>query len=593
MITRYRNLPAASCQLQAGFSLIEIIITIAIFLILSGGIYFSYANVLEVISHTRTRTLAITLLNKQVEYVRNLKFDDVGIVGGYPVGLIPATQTVSYEGQQFALSAFVRNVDDVFDGQATGTTPTDTAPADYRLVEFQATCPTCYNFAPVSITTWAAPQNLESSTKNGSLFVLVFDANGQPITNADVLVKNTALSPTITINDSTGNDGYLRLIDIPTSTSAYQVTVSKSGYSSSKTYAPGDVANPNPTQPHATIASQQVSSVSLSIDRVSQIDVVTHDQYCSVVPSFDFTQHGAKLIGTGPNVLKYSKTFTTDSNGLAARTSLEWDTYSFIGTDAAFDIAGSNPLVPLSINPNTSTTLSFLVEPTASSSLLATIVGVDGSPLAGASVSLSKSGFAAEAITGQKSMTKTDWKGTSYTSQDGNIDTESVAGQLTLTGGGTYPTSTNSYFISGTLDFGTAAISYHSFSWSPTSQPSNTSLQFQLAASNNSTGPFSFTGPDGTSSSYYTSSSTLPTIYNNNRYVQYKAFLNTTDSTVTPRLEDLTIVFSSSCIPSGQAFFSNIPTGSYTLTASKTGFTTASSSVTVGTGWQEARLIVQ
>ena len=587
-------LKAKSYKLKAspGFSLIEIIITFTIFLILAGGIYFSYANMLEVISHTRTRTLAITLLNKQIEYIRNLKFDDVGIVGGYPVGLIPATQTLAYEGQQFSIAAFVRNIDDPFDGK-TGSSPNDTAPADYRLVELQATCPTCYNFAPVSITTLAAPQNLESSTKNGSLFIRVFDANGQMINNADVLVKNTSVSPNITINDATGNDGYLRLIDIPTSTSAYQVTVSKTGYSSSKTYLPGDSANPNPSQPHATVASQQVSGLSFSIDRLSEIDVRTQDQYCSAVPSVDFSQKGAKLIGIGPNVLKYNKTFSTDSSGLAYRTGLEWDTYSFVGSDTGFDVAGSNPLVPLSINPNTTTSLKFLMEPVSTSSLLVTVTGTDGLPVANANASIVKSGFSESKNTGEKSMTKTNWQGTSYTSQDGNVETEAVAGQLTLTGGGVYPTSTNSYLISETLDFGTASISYNSLTWSPASSPSNTTIKFQLASSNNSTGPFSFTGPDGTSSSYYAVSSTLPTTYNNKQYLQYKVFLNTTDESVTPTLNDLTIYFSSSCIPTGQVFFSGIPSGTYALTVSKAGYNTATSSVSVGTGWQEVKVVMQ
>jgi hypothetical protein len=56
-----------------------------------------------------------------------------------------------------------------------------------------------------------------------------------------------------------------------------------------------------------------------------------------------------------------------------------------------------------------------------------------------------------------------------------------------------------------------------------------------------------FVGPDNTSSTYfYTSPITLNTTLSpNNRYFQYKAFLNTTDNTITPYLQSVNISYSS------------------------------------------------
>src|SRR3989344_3420501 len=101
---------------QSGFTLIEILIAIALFLILSLGIYFTYANLLDVISRTRMHTLATSVLNKEIEIVRNLPYDSVGIVGGSPPGQIAGSKNVGYEGQTFVISAYVRNIDDPFDG---------------------------------------------------------------------------------------------------------------------------------------------------------------------------------------------------------------------------------------------------------------------------------------------------------------------------------------------------------------------------------------------------------------------------------------------------------------------------------------------
>ena len=585
MVTRFPR--------TAGFSLIEILIAICIFLIIGSGVYLSYANILDVISRTRTHTLATSLINKQIEAIRNLPFDSVGIVGGAPAGVIPASTTVAYEGQQFVIGTYVRNIDDIFDGKL-GATPNDTASADYRLVELQISCPTCFNFVPVVFTTWVSPQNLESSTKNGSLFVNVFDANGQAIGNANVLVKNTVLSPDITINDTTNNSGTLQLVDIPTSTSAYQVTVSKGGYTTRQTYIPGGSANPNPVQPHATVASQQITAISFAIDRASTINVKTQDQYCAAVPSIDMTQNGQKLIGIGPNVLLYSQSLTTDSSGVSTRGGLEWDTYSFTNTDTSYDVAGSIPFAPLVVDPNVTIGLTYLMEPKTANSLLTTITTLAGAPVASATVTLTKAGFNQTKFTGLKSYAQTNWAGGQYTAQDGNLADASPAGEVALIAtAGEYPTSTNSYLESSTIDFGTATTTLTDLVWTPTSQPVATTLKLQLASSNSSAGPWSYIGPDGTGGTYFTATSTLGVAHNNKQYLRYKAYFDTTDKMVTPKLQDVGIGFYSSCVPSGQAFWNGLGTGTYTVTASKSGYQDTTTSVTVGSGWQEVKLIMQ
>lgn len=81
------------------------------------------------------------------------------------------------------------------------------------------------------------------------------------------------------------------------------------------------------------------------------------------------------------------------------------------------------------------------------------------------------------------------------------------------------------------------------FSWNATT-PANTSVKFQIAASNSPTGPCNFVGPDGTAATFFTTSpaSLTPQFYGL-RYLQYKALLSTTDNTATPSLDDVTICF--------------------------------------------------
>lgn len=571
---------------QKGFSLLEVLIAMAIFSMFAGSIFFVYGNVIEIISRTRIRTLSSTLLNREIEIIRLLPYDKVGIVGGSPPGVIAQQRVEVYEGTQFLIKAYVRNVDDAFDGKLGGT-PNDTAPGDYRIVELEVSCALCHGIPAATYTTWVAPQNLESSTNNGSLFVNAFDANGLPIAEADVKVVNNSTSPTITIVDQTNASGQLQLVDIPTSSSRYQITVGKTGYSTSMTYLAGAASNTNPIQPHATVASQQITAISFAIDKVSTLTMKTQDYLCAAVPSVTMTQSGAKLIGSGPNVLKYSTNFTTNSTGDKVVHPLEWDTYRFTNPSSTYDIAGTIPIAPITVNPNTSSSLVFVLDAKSSTSLLVTVKNSSGSAVLGANVNITKGTTSITKVTGERSWTETNWSGALYSGSDGNIADSSPAGDLNLKlVAGNYPTNTNSYITSNTLDIGSASTSLHSIIWNPVSQPASTTLKFQLAG-NTDNATWNYVGPDGTAATYFTATSSIGSILNDKRYIRYKAYFNTTSNIRTPSLQDITLSFDSGCIPQGQTFFPSLTTGTYTVTVSKTGYTTATSSVVVASGWQE------
>jgi hypothetical protein len=79
-------------------------------------------------------------------------------------------------------------------------------------------------------------------------------------------------------------------------------------------------------------------------------------------------------------------------------------------------------------------------------------------------------------------------------------------------------------------------------SWNGTTQ-ANTSLQFQIGASNSVNGPFSFVGPDGTAGTFFTTSPASLAPFYGFRYLQYKAYLSTTNNAVTPVLSDVTLCY--------------------------------------------------
>lgn len=92
------------------------------------------------------------------------------------------------------------------------------------------------------------------------------------------------------------------------------------------------------------------------------------------------------------------------------------------------------------------------------------------------------------------------------------------------------------------------APNWSTLSWNAT-VPANTSLRFQVAASNAFSGPFNFVGPDGTAATFFTTSGASLSQFDNNRYLRYRAFLSTTDSAASPTLNDVTVCHTNPCIP--------------------------------------------
>ncbi len=580
-----------------GFTLVEVLIGVVIFLLVSTGVYQGYTSILRIVSGARTKTDAMLLADEQIEVIRNLPYSGVGIVGGLPSGSIPYQQTLVRGGGTFTVTASVRNIDDPFDGTIGGT-PNDLSPADYKQVELDITCARCKNFPGYTIRTTVAPKNLETASGNGALFVNVFDASGNPVSGADVHIVNSLLSPSVTINEVTNNSGVFQLVDAPPSNVSYQVRASKSGYSTSQTYATS-TANPNPISPHATVLASRVTAMSFSIDRLSDLTVHSVSAACSPIGNIAFSLTGAKTIGSNPIVYKYQQNLTTSSNGLLALPGLEWDSYSFNLAGSSNVLLGSLPLLPLSLLPGTAQDAYLVVGVNHPNSLLVTVRDTSTKlPLADSTVVLSSGSFSSDLITNRGFFNQSDWSGgdgqilysntNQFTSSDGNVDTGTSPGDLRLRFAlGQYAATGN--LISSLFDTGATSTSYYTLSWNPGSQATSTgeeSIKVQLASGNDpATTTWNFVGPDGTTASFYTDSgSPVWSGHTGDRYIRYKLFLSTADQTKSPIISSLALTFSSACTPFGQVFFDSLSTGSYSLVISHTGYQTLTMPVTVGSG---------
>lgn len=571
-------------EVHMGFTLIEAIVGIAIFTLLATGVMGAILALQQSVKVARERTELSSLVSADLELVRNLPYAQVGTVNGNPSGSLPdATnkRTVTIEGRTYSIYYEVTYFDDPADG--TVLAGTDPAPADYKQVKMFIQS----GFTPTvtTILTNVVPKGLEGTQNAGALLLKAFNAQGQPVPNANLHITNVSVTPNIVLDRQTDSSGNWIEVGLPPSVNGYHITATKNGYSSDSTY-PITAQNPNPTKPDATVAVGQVTQVSFSIDVLANLTIRTLDQKCQPVDGVNVNVAGAKLIGTSPNVYKYNQSLTSAS-GQIGLNNIEWDTYTpTLLTGQNLIVLGTSPIQQIDVLPGTSQIFTMLVGTQTTNSLLVIVKdAITGAALEDAQVHLQKGGSTPQdyySLTGGSVWTQSSWVGgsgqttftdvTKYFTDDGNVDINSAPTGVRLdkTSGTYAPVGT---LESSTFDTGTDQTNYTTFTWLPTSQDPATTLKFQIAA-NNDNATWDYVGPDGTAATYFTTSGTsINASADANRYIRYKAYLSTTANNKTPVLTSLTLNYVAGCFSPGQSVFQSLTAGNnYTLDVTLSGY---------------------
>lgn len=268
---------------QKGFTLVEILIGVTVFLIVALSIYSIFNLSLKWVSGMKARVEAVAIAQEQIETIRNMAYEDVKTTSGWiPPGVIPSTQTITRGGIYFTVNTSVSYVNDPFDGTSAASIPPDTLPFDYKKVEVQISWPKILGFnTPVLFNTLVTPKGLEGLTPGkGGIWVRVFDAQGNGVLGASVHVENTNLDPDYIVDTSTNADGNVFLTDLDPDNQNYQVVVSKANYSSERTYSVSDLASlgypgATPDKYPLSVIDGQVTEESFSIDLLGTLALST------------------------------------------------------------------------------------------------------------------------------------------------------------------------------------------------------------------------------------------------------------------------------------------------------------------------------
>ena len=267
-----------SCKLKAdsysrGMTLIDTIVGSALMLLVFLGIAAAFQLSVDVVTNNKARAGAIALSNERMEYIRSLPYNSVATLGGIPAGAIAQIETVMLNGVTYTRRTSILYADDQGDG--TGLLDTNAIIVDYKVVRVDVAWSVKGSDRHITLTTRVQPPSgmeINCTAPCGSILVSVFNTAAEPVQNAQVRIVNTSTNPTIDVTVFTNTAGAVLFSGVPVA-SGYEVTATKSGYSSAQTYAAG-AQNPNPNPGHLGVSQNITTSVTFTIDYVSEKTVL-------------------------------------------------------------------------------------------------------------------------------------------------------------------------------------------------------------------------------------------------------------------------------------------------------------------------------
>jgi len=388
---------------SAGFTFIESITFILIFVLIVVTFYNVIAVGTRAIVSSKNRLGAVALANEKMEIARNLKYDDVGTVGGVCSGIIQQDENITENGKTYHVYTYASFVDDDTDGVLSGT-PNDLAFHDYKKLEIIVSWDNGgTDHGSVKTVSRFVPPGLEVATVgDGILVINVFSDQdgGAPVAGANVHVVNSDVGIDEVIQtDAAGN---VTLIGAKESQQKYQITVSKSGYETVNNFAPYPITSYNPVDVFASVMAATLNTTSMIENKVANMKISTVDYLGNAVGDVGIALKGGRKLGSefeAPFNPVYNFSFDgkTDSGGEKTFTSISPGQYTFglSSSETAYTLIGIDPTSPFPLPSDSATDLKLKVAAKTMTGLLARVINsADSSPVVGATVELKNNGFA-------------------------------------------------------------------------------------------------------------------------------------------------------------------------------------------------------
>ncbi len=384
---------------KKGFTYIESVVFLFIFSLVVVTFYQVFSLGTRYIVNSKNRLGAISVANEKMEIDRNLKYKDVGTVGGFISGNIPQTENVIENNQKYKVQTEVSYRDDPFDGTLDGS-PDDADWEDYKIIGVTVSWDNGdADRGDVFIASQFSPPGLESvDATDGvlSINILLAEANGgnNGVAGFNVHIENSDLG--ISEDRQTDNAGNITIIGLKQSIQKYKLTVSKTGYETVNTFPPYPITSYNPTDVDATVIAGTINNVSIVVYRVADLKISAVDYLGNSVSDVHFKLVGGRILGTTNdqpplNVYKFNKVDVTGADGTKEYKSVGLGQYT-LGLDSSetkYSIVGMNQISPFSLLFGIINNIKIKVADRLVTGYLVNVLRkVDNSPLNSASVEL-------------------------------------------------------------------------------------------------------------------------------------------------------------------------------------------------------------
>jgi hypothetical protein len=319
------------------FTLVDVLIGTFLILVVFLGIFGAYRLAVKVVGRSKNKITATYIANGIIEKVRNLPYESVGIISGFPDGVLEDVSTITFNNIEYMVETRVDFVVDDADGVVP---PDDDCPNDYKKVEVKVSW--TGNFGgEVELSTDIAPKSLaqECAISGGILSVSVFDAFGIMVPSPLIEIKDPANDQTIKTATPLEGKHYFSL-----PASSYKVVVSKANYSTERTFGTDEIATPE--RPHLIVIEDEITEASFSIDKVSSFSIDTLSPWeidyfsdtfldvSKIVESLDVVVSGGEV-----NLAKTNGDYKSSghlvSTTILPTSLVNWDKFSFSDSEIA------------------------------------------------------------------------------------------------------------------------------------------------------------------------------------------------------------------------------------------------------------------
>jgi hypothetical protein len=393
------NMILKTKKTSAGFTLIEALTLLFIFSVIVTTFYSVFTAGTKYMIESKNRLGALALANEKMEIVRNLKYDDIGTVGGEIGGNIPQEEDVTENAHQFHVNTLVEYFDDPYDGLGIHDTIWF---EDYKKVTVTITWDNGTSANSVKMVSRFSPHGVEKQNPNdGILSINVYSKQPGaeqtlPVEGASVHLVNSDLGLNTSKNtDADGNATFMGS-NIKNSIQKYEVTLTKSGYETVSTLPPYPDTSYNPTDVHGSVVTVGGSAnfVNLIQNKLANLKITAVDFLNQPIANIDFHVKGGRKMGTtissNDPVYNLDEDSETEADGEKEFDSVSPGQYEISPTPGAdYELIRISPVSPVTLFSEQSLDVKIeLVNKNSASLLVSVLNNDDNSPIPGAQVQL-------------------------------------------------------------------------------------------------------------------------------------------------------------------------------------------------------------